>query len=60
MKASTALRKITVIELELFALSGPRDSSTAEGRRKHNRRSTLYRRRKRMLKIIEREYERIS
>ena len=53
MKLGTALRKLGEIEAELETLVGRRNRSTELGRRNHNRSSTLYRRRKNMLRIIE-------
>lgn len=54
MKAETAVQKIFEIEEELRSLYGPCNRQTVSGRKMHNRKSTLYRRRKNMLLIVER------
>ena len=52
MSPRTAMRKIEEINDELMKLEGRCDRSTRMGKTNHNRRSTLYGRRKRMMLII--------
>lgn len=47
------IRRILKVEEELASLAGPIDRSTAEGRRRHNRRSALYQSRKRLAKHLQ-------
>lgn len=52
MKVETALRKIDEINEELDSLKGRCDRTLRKDRVRWNRRSTLYRRRKNMVRIV--------
>lgn len=48
MKVATAMRHLQIAQGELALLRGPCDRTTAAGRVRHNRKSTLYRKIKRI------------